>query len=76
MWPEPYKSHGWNARVKDVLEERFHQLVCGHQISLATAQRRSLSTGLQPIKSILTPTDPISANGVSVSISFAVGGPA
>jgi hypothetical protein len=39
LWPEPYKSHEWNARVKDALEERLHQLVCAHQISLETAQK-------------------------------------
>jgi hypothetical protein len=39
LWPEPYKSHEWNARVKDALEERLHQLVCTHQVSLETAQR-------------------------------------
>jgi hypothetical protein len=39
LWPEPLKSHEWNAHVKDALEERLHQLVCAHQIDLATAQR-------------------------------------
>jgi hypothetical protein len=38
LWPEPYKSRMWNARVKDTLEERLHQMVCIGKIDLATAQ--------------------------------------
>jgi len=38
LWPEPY-SVMWNARVKDALENRLHDLVCNGQLSLATAQR-------------------------------------
>jgi hypothetical protein len=39
LWPQPYKSYEWNARVKDALEERLHELVCAHQIDLKTAQK-------------------------------------
>lgn len=38
LWPQPYSAR-WNARKKDQLEERLHQLVCGGQLDLATAQR-------------------------------------
>jgi hypothetical protein len=38
LWPQPY-SVRWNARVKDRLEERLHELVCGGKLDLATAQR-------------------------------------
>jgi hypothetical protein len=38
LWPEPYAGR-WNARVKDVLENRLHDLVCTHRIRLAAAQR-------------------------------------
>lgn len=37
LWPEPYNSPE-GARVKDVVENRLHALVCDHRISLATAQ--------------------------------------
>ena len=37
MWPQPY-SVRWNARVKDRLEQRLHQLVCDGKLGLATAQ--------------------------------------
>jgi hypothetical protein len=38
LWPEPY-SATWNARVKDALEDRLHELVCSGGISLSVAQR-------------------------------------
>ena len=37
MWPQPYSTK-WNAKVKDRLEQRLHQLVCAGQLDLATAQ--------------------------------------
>jgi hypothetical protein len=39
LWPEPATSRTWNAHVKDALEERLHQLVCGGELDLPTAQR-------------------------------------
>jgi len=38
LWPEPYNSPE-GARVKDVVENKLHSLVCDHAVSLATAQR-------------------------------------
>jgi len=38
LWPEPYHARVWNARVKDALEERLHELVCSGQVELSTAQ--------------------------------------
>jgi hypothetical protein len=38
LWPEPYNTPE-GARVKDVVENKLHTLVCDHAISLATAQR-------------------------------------
>ena len=38
LWPQPYKSRAWNARVKDALEEHLHQLVCAGRLDLPTAQ--------------------------------------
>jgi len=38
LWPEPYKAPE-GARVKDVVENKLHSLVCDHAVSLATAQR-------------------------------------
>jgi hypothetical protein len=39
LWPEPYSSTDWGAHVKDALEDRLHQMVCGGKIDLTTAQR-------------------------------------
>lgn len=39
LWPEPYTSRTWNAYVKDALEERLHEMVCGGELDLSTAQR-------------------------------------
>jgi hypothetical protein len=38
LWPEPYRARVWNARVKDALEERLHEMVCSGQLDLTTAQ--------------------------------------
>jgi len=38
LWPQPYDSPVWNARVKDDLEERLHNLVCSGKLDLKTAQ--------------------------------------
>lgn len=43
LWPEPYQETVWNARVKDQLEGRLHQMVCRGDVDLATAQH-ALST--------------------------------
>jgi hypothetical protein len=37
LWPEPY-SGAFGARAKDQLENKFHALICAHQIQLADAQ--------------------------------------
>ncbi len=39
LWPQPYASPVWNARVKDELEQLLPTLVCAHQVDLAQAQR-------------------------------------
>jgi hypothetical protein len=39
LWPEPLTDSAWNARVKDELEERLHQLVCDGTLDLTTAQQ-------------------------------------
>jgi hypothetical protein len=39
LWPEPYHPVAWNAHLKDILEERLHEMVCSDQIDLSVAQR-------------------------------------
>ena len=38
LWPQPYSAR-WNAKVKDKLEQRLHDLVCAGKVDLQTAQR-------------------------------------
>jgi len=38
LWPQPYSAR-WNARQKDQLEERLHEMVCSGRMDVATAQR-------------------------------------
>jgi Putative zinc-finger len=38
LWPQAYTSGTWNARVKDALEERLHQMVCAGKLDLSVAQ--------------------------------------
>ena len=39
LWPQSFRTRPWNARVKDQLEDKLHEMVCGNQIDLATAQQ-------------------------------------
>src|SRR5215470_7271770 len=39
LWPQSYSATIWNARVKDALEDRLHELVCHGDVDLPTAQR-------------------------------------
>jgi hypothetical protein len=38
LWPQSYSSAVWNARVKDALEDRLHELVCAGSLDLVAAQ--------------------------------------
>ena len=38
LWPEPWLTT-WNAGKKDQLENKMHELVCAHAISLVAAQK-------------------------------------
>ena len=37
LWPQPYSAR-WNAKTKDQLEQRLHELVCSGKLDLTTAQ--------------------------------------
>lgn len=39
LWPQSYRTHPWNARVKDALENELHRRVCAGTLDLATAQK-------------------------------------
>jgi len=57
LWPEPSTSSTWNARVKDALEERLHQLVCDGRLDLPTAQKAIATDWISAYKKYSAPTD-------------------
>ena len=49
LWPQPYTAR-WNAREKDKLERRLHQLVCVGAVDIATAQREIAADWIRAYK--------------------------
>ena len=39
LWPESFKTHPWNAHVKDALENRLHEEICSGQTDIKQAQQ-------------------------------------
>ncbi|MBK5187285.1 MAG: hypothetical protein JJD97_03515 [Gemmatimonadaceae bacterium] len=39
LWPESFRTHPWNAYVKDALENELHRRVCAGTMDLAKAQQ-------------------------------------
>jgi hypothetical protein len=60
LWPQPYVSTVWNARVKDDLEDRLHDLVCGGQLDLAEAQRDISTNWIAAYKKYFQTNEPAS----------------
>ena len=58
LWPQPYNTI-WNARVKDALEDRLHQMVCKQQIDLASAQHDIASDWIAAYKKYFHTSDPL-----------------
>jgi hypothetical protein len=58
LWPEPY-STTWNARVKDALEDRLHELVCSGDVSLTTAQREIATNWIAAYKKYFKTNTPL-----------------
>lgn len=46
LWPQSYRGI-WNARLKDILENRLHYLVCADKISLREAQHMISTNWIQ-----------------------------
>ena len=57
LWPQPYSAR-WNARVKDRLEHRLHQLVCQGKVNLATAQHDIATDWIGAYRKYVTPSSP------------------
>jgi hypothetical protein len=62
LWPQSYRTKSWNARVKDRLENRLHELVCSGQLDLATAQRDIATDWIAAYKRYFHTDQPLSAS--------------
>jgi hypothetical protein len=58
LWPESYRTSPWNARVKDRLEDKLHQLVCGGQLDLKTGQQAIASNWIEAYQKYVSPNPP------------------
>jgi hypothetical protein len=61
LWPEPY-SATWNARVKDALEDRLHELVCSGDLSLSMAQQEIAANWIAAYKKYFKTDLPLPAH--------------
>jgi hypothetical protein len=59
LFPQAYQGT-WNARVKDVLENRLHKLVCAGRLDLSQAQREIASDWIGAYKKYFNTDAPIS----------------
>ncbi len=57
LWPQPYSTR-WNAKVKDQLEQRLHDLVCAGRLDLPTAQREIAANWIGAYKKYVAPNTP------------------
>lgn len=59
LWPEPSLNTVWNARVKDALEDRLHDLVCSGQVDLGTAQHEISQNWVAAYKKYFRTNEPL-----------------
>lgn len=59
LWPQSNSAAVWNARVKDALEDRLHDLVCDGRLDLATAQRDISSDWIAAYKKYFETDEPL-----------------
>jgi hypothetical protein len=58
LWPESFRTHPWNAHVKDALENELHRRVCAGTMDLATAQRVIASNWVIGYRNYVHPNPP------------------
>jgi hypothetical protein len=57
LWPEPnHVQYGWGSKAKDQLENKLHELVCNHEITLAKAQHDEATNWISAYKKYVSPT--------------------
>jgi hypothetical protein len=70
LWPQPYTSRTWNAHVKDALEERLHEMVCGGELDLSTAQRDIATDWIAAYKKYFHTDRPLAPPSRLESVNF------
>jgi len=71
LWPQSYRTHPWNAHVKDKLEDRLHAMVCDGQINLQEAQRAIAQDWISEYKSVFGSGVPVSGRQARTSATTA-----
>ena len=56
---QSYSATAWNARVKDALEDRLHELVCRGDVDLPTAQHEISTNWIKAYKKYFQTDKPI-----------------
>lgn len=56
LWPQSEKTQPWNARVKNVLENKLHSLICSGKVDAATAQREIAQDWIAAYQKYVGPT--------------------
>jgi hypothetical protein len=59
LWPQSYSSAVWNARVKDDLEDRLHDMVCEGSLDLVAAQHDISSDWIAAYKKYFHTDEPL-----------------
>lgn len=55
LWPQSFKTKPWNAHVKDVLENKLHDMICAGQIDEKTAQQAIATNWIAAYKQYVGP---------------------
>jgi hypothetical protein len=74
LWPEPNTSQMWNAHVKDTLEERLHEMVCGGVLDLSTAQHDIATDWIAAYKKYFHTDQPLTLHS-RLESEMSAGGP-
>ncbi|MDP9114874.1 MAG: zf-HC2 domain-containing protein [Acidobacteriota bacterium] len=60
LWPHSYSATVWNAQVKDALEDRLREMVCGGSLDLSEAQREIATNWIAAYKKYFHTDQPLS----------------
>jgi len=66
LWPHSYSSTGWNARVKDALEDRLRAMVCDGSLDLSEAQREIAEDWIAAYKKYFHTNKPLPEHAMGI----------